>query len=291
MNSMNRTPLLLMVVSSFLSGAGWICSKEVIAELPPFAFVGSRFLCAALLLLPLAWLREPLPTPPQLLRASGSGILLSISFLLWVTALSQSEALGSGAFVMSLAPLIAPIAAWAIFKAKPTYHYWITLPLAIIGLLLLASGTQWGVSISLYWFLGAATTMGIQLAVHRQLAQSIPPTWLTTIQLSVIGVLGLSLSLLFEKMPESVSSSTWLWFLASVLLATSMRYQLLTLALRQMTTAHASLLMLLEPVATLVCSILFYGESLSGTKLAGAALVIGALVFNQLPGMIRASRR
>ncbi len=285
---MNRTPLLLMVLVTLLAAAGWLFSKEAIRELPPAAFIGSRFLLAALLLLPLAWLREPPPTRAQLVRAAGCGTLLGASLLLWVTAISQSDALGSGAFIMSVATLMAPLAAWGAFRAKPGRHYWLTLPIAIAGLLLLSSSTHWGVSLSLFWFLAAATTLGIQLAVHRHFAQSIAPTWLTCIQLAMTGLLGTLLSLLTEQWPEAgVSHGIWGWFAASVLIATTLRYWLLTHALSKMTTAHAALMMLLEPVWTLILSTLFYSEPLGGAKLAGAGLVLGALVLYQLPLLLR----
>ncbi len=285
---MNRTPLLLMVLVTLLAAAGWLFSKEAIRELPPAAFIGSRFLLAALLLLPLAWLREPPPTRAQLVRAAGCGTLLGASLLLWVTAISQSDALGSGAFIMSVATLMAPLAAWGAFRAKPGRHYWLTLPIAIAGLLLLSSSTHWGVSLSLFWFLAAATTLGIQLAVHRHFAQSIAPTWLTCIQLAMTGLLGTLLSLLTEQWPEAgVSHGIWGWFAASVLIATTLRYWLLTHALSKMTTAHAALMMLLEPVWTLLLSTLFYSEPLGGAKLAGAGLVLGALVLYQLPLLLR----
>ncbi|OEC41241.1 DMT family transporter [Aeromonas sp. DNP9] len=285
---MNRTPLLLMVLVTLLAAAGWLFSKEAIRELPPAAFIGSRFLLAALLLLPLAWLREPPPTRAQLLRTAGCGTLLGASLLLWVTAISQSDALGSGAFIMSVATLMAPLAAWGAFRAKPGRHYWLTLPIAIAGLLLLSSSTHWGVSLSLFWFLAAATTLGIQLAVHRHFAQSIAPTWLTCIQLAMTGLLGTLLSLLTEQWPEAgVSHGIWGWFAASVLIATTLRYWLLTHALSKMTTAHAALMMLLEPVWTLILSTLFYSEPLGGAKLAGAGLVLGALVLYQLPLLLR----
>ncbi|MFQ1894031.1 DMT family transporter [Aeromonas veronii] len=288
---MNRTPLLLMVLVTLLAAAGWLFSKEAIRELPPAAFIGSRFLLATLLLLPLAWLREPPPTRAQLVRAAGCGTLLGASLLLWVTAISQSDALGSGAFIMSVATLMAPLAAWGAFRAKPGRHYWLTLPIAIAGLLLLSSSTHWGVSLSLFWFLAAATTLGIQLAVHRHFAQSIAPTWLTCIQLAMTGLLGTLLSLLTEQWPEAgVSHGIWGWFAASVLIATTLRYWLLTHALSKMTTAHAALMMLLEPVWTLLLSTLFYSEPLGGAKLAGAGLVLGALVLYQRPLLLRSAR-
>ncbi|WP_429062584.1 DMT family transporter [Aeromonas veronii] len=288
---MNRTPLLLMVLVTLLAAAGWLFSKEAIRELPPAAFIGSRFLLAALLLLPLAWLREPPPTRAQLVRAASCGTLLGASLLLWVTAINQSDALGSGAFIMSVATLMAPLAAWGAFRAKPGRHYWLTLPIAIAGLQLLSSSTHWGVSLSLFWFLAAATTLGIQLAVHRHFAQSIAPTWLTCIQLAMTGLLGTLLSLLTEQWPEAgVSHGIWGWFAASVLIATTLRYWLLTHALSKMTTAHAALMMLLEPVWTLLLSTLFYNEPLGGAKLAGAGLVLGALVLYQLPLLLRSAR-
>ncbi|MGE6106261.1 DMT family transporter [Aeromonas sobria] len=296
---MNRAPLLLMILVTLLAAAGWLFSKEAIGELPPAAFIGSRFLLAALLLLPLAWLREPPPSRSQLLRAAGCGTLLGASLLCWVTAISQSDALGSGAFIMSVATLMAPLAAWAAFKARPGRHYWLTLPVAIAGLLLLSSSTHWGethpgqtaVSLSLFWFLAAAATLGVQLAVHRHFAQSIPPTWLTCIQLAVTGLLGALLSLSTEQWPASgISHGIWGWFAASVLIATTLRYWLLTHALSKMTTAHAALLMLLEPAWTLILSTLFYGEPLGPAKLAGAGLVLGALVLYQLPLLLRSRK-
>ncbi|MGL5288298.1 MAG: EamA family transporter, partial [Aeromonas sp.] len=65
------------------------------------------------------------------------------------------------------------------------------------------------------------------------------------------------------------------------------RYWLLTHALSQMTTAHAALMMLLEPIWTLMLSTLIYNEPLGIAKLTGAALVLGALVLYQLPLLLR----
>ncbi|MEW7864613.1 DMT family transporter [Aeromonas diversa] len=280
---MPRAAFLLMLLTTLLAAAGWLFSKEAIRELPPAGFIGSRFLLASLLLLPVAQYREGGITRGALQRAATCGVLMGCSLLLWVTAISQSDALGSGAFIMSIATLMAPLAAWAAFQARPGRRYWATLPLAIAGLILLSRSTQWGVSLSQLWFLAAATMLGTQLAVHRHFAQSISPTWLTCIQLAVTGLLGILLSLVTESWPTTISTGIWGWFSASVLLATTLRYLLLTLALRQMSTAHAALLMLLEPVWTLILSVLLYQEPLGALKLAGVALVLSALTLYQLP--------
>ncbi|MND97601.1 hypothetical protein D3C80_899250 [compost metagenome] len=48
--------------------------------------------------------------------------------------------------------------------------------------------------------------------------------------------------------------------------------------------------MLLEPVWTLILSTFFYDEPLGPAKLAGAGLVLGALVLYQLPLLLRSRK-
>jgi drug/metabolite transporter (DMT)-like permease len=43
---------LLLVVATLIAASGWIFSKEAIAYLPIFGFIGLRFLLASICLLP-----------------------------------------------------------------------------------------------------------------------------------------------------------------------------------------------------------------------------------------------
>lgn len=36
---------LLLVVTTLLAAGGWVFSKQAIQELPPFGFIGLRFIC------------------------------------------------------------------------------------------------------------------------------------------------------------------------------------------------------------------------------------------------------
>ncbi len=112
---------------------------------------------------------------------------------------------------------------------------------------------------------------------------------LTTLQLFVGGILGILLSLLFETIPTQVSLITWQWFALSVLLATSLRYLMQTVGQKHATPANAAILMLLEPIWTLLLSVLIYEESMPINKVLGCALLFFALLFYRLGNRLKSN--
>ncbi|MGB5446621.1 MAG: EamA family transporter, partial [Psychromonas sp.] len=53
--SQDKRADLLILCTTILAAAGWIFSKQAIQGLPPFGFIGLRFLCASLLLVPFCY--------------------------------------------------------------------------------------------------------------------------------------------------------------------------------------------------------------------------------------------
>ena len=121
--------------------------------------------------------------------------------------------------------------------------------------------------------------VAIHFNVNSCLAQRIPPLLLTSIQLFVTGLMGVVASLNLETWPEQVNIDIWSWFAMSVLIATSLRYVMLTTGQKYTTASNAAIIMLLEPVWTVVLSILWYGEQMPMNKLLGCSLILSALLF------------
>ena len=98
-------------------------------------------------------------------------------------------------------------------------------------------------------------------------------------------------SALFEAVPVSVDASIWGWFAASAVLATSLRYVMQTLGQKHSNPGNAALIMLLEPIWTVILSILWYGEQLSANKLLGCSLILLALIFYRTDGRLLRLKR
>ncbi|GLR74388.1 DMT family transporter [Aliivibrio sifiae] len=269
----------ILIITTLLAGAGWVFSKQAIQELPPFGFIGIRFILASLCLLPFCFGALKKALWQDCVRSMGVGVLLSAALFCWIHAISISDTLGEGAFIMSLSMLFVPLLAWPLFGNRPPRAFWLSLPVAVSGLFLLAWNDGWNVSASQLWFIFAAVGLATHFNFNSKYSASLPPILLTTLQLFMVGCLGVVLSLFLETWPQEVSLVTWKWVLLSVLLATSLRYLLQTIGQKWVTPTNAAILMLLEPIWTMLLSVWIYDESMPLNKLIGCGLLLLSLVF------------
>ncbi len=216
---------------------------------------------------------------------------MGCALLVWVYAVSVSDTLGEGAFIVSLSMIIVPIVAWLLFKDRPKRAFWVAMPIAVAGLAFLSLKGGWQSSTGQVWFLASAGLLALHFNVNSKLAKSMPALVLTCIQLFIAGVLAIASSALFESVPEFVPMPIWGWFAASAILATSLRYVMQTLGQKGLNPANAALIMLLEPIWTVILSIVWYGEQLSANKMIGCTLILISLLYYRTDGRLFKRRR
>lgn len=270
---------LFLIITTFLAAAGWVFSKEAIQELPLFSFIGIRFILASLCLLPFCFSALRKARWQDCVRSMGVGMLLSTAIFSWIYAVSISDTLGEGAFIMSLSMLFVPLLAWPLFGARPPRAFWVSLPFAFAGLFLLSWNDGWEIAPSQLWFIAAAIGLATHFNFNSKYSASLPTILLTTLQLFMVGCLGVVLSLFFETWPQNVSPITWKWVFLSVLLATSLRYLMQTLGQKSVNPTNAAILMLLEPILTMILSVLVYNEAMPLNKFVGCAILLSSLFF------------
>ncbi|WP_417883482.1 DMT family transporter [Vibrio rumoiensis] len=276
MNQETKATLILICTTIF-AGLGWIFSKQAIMGLPPFAFIGTRFIAASILLLPFCYKQLFKLTRTQIINSASVGILMSCALLTWVTAISVTDTLAEGAFISSLAMLFAPLVGWALFKQKPIRMFWISLPFAILGLGFLSLSNGYHHSPSQIWFLISAFMLAFHFNFNAKYAQSVPSLVLACIQLFVVGVIGTIASLILEEWPEHVSETTWMWLALSTIVATSLRYVMQTMGQKLTTSGNAAIIMILEPVWASSLSVVFYGDDMPAGKVIGCTLILWSL--------------
>ena len=183
---------LYLLFATLLAGVGWIASKLVVLEMPGPVFIGVRFVVASLILLPFCihYIRKL--SFKQILSLCGVGLLLSASLQVWVFAVSVTETLSEGAFIMSLAMIIAPFVSWVLFRVKPNRAFWMSFPIAIIGMLLLTLTNGWHVEQSQLYFLLASMLLSIHFVMNKRVITNIKPIASICVQLFIVGVSGLA---------------------------------------------------------------------------------------------------
>ena len=275
---------LLLICATFIAALGWMFSKEAIAYLPIFGFIGLRFILASICLLPFCYRHFFRVKIKDLIKGFSVGILLGSAILLWIYAVSISDKLGEGAFIMSLSMLLVPLIAWPLFGNKPTGSFWYSLPFAVTGLALLSVADEWNQSSHQLWFMLAAIMLAVHFNFNSRYAQRIPVLLLTCIQLCSIGIMGLVVSIFFEVWPVTVPNSTWGWFGLSVIVATSLRYAIQTKGQKSTNTSNAAIIMILEPIWVFIISVLWFTETMCLYQVIGCSLILLSILINRRVG-------
>lgn len=278
-----RGELILLLVT-LIAASGWFFSKAALTEFPVMGFIGWRFLLAFLLYLPFAYSSLTNLSKPQFLRSSAVGFCYVLYLTLWIFGLVNSPHFGEGAFLVSLSMLIVPLLAWLFFREKPHKIFWLCFPIALLGLYLLAiSKGEFSFSLGSLIFLSSSLAGAIYFVLNNRFAKNIPVLPLTTLQVGVVGLYCSLYSVFFEQYPEQISLQSWLWFAASVLIATNARMLLQTWGQKQCDVGNAAIIMILEPVWTMILSLIFLGEHLTWLKALGCSAIFIALVLYRLP--------
>lgn len=197
---------LLLIAATVIAACGWIFSREAIAGMPVFAFLGLRFFFAALLLLPFC--RGFRPQKQHWPKLIISGLWFALNLCLWIYSVSTTASLGEGAFIMSLSMMFVPLTAWVMMKVRPPRAWWECLPIAVVGLGLLSLHMPIAFHPSQGWFLLTALVQSIWFCYTSRCAREVPLIPLTTVQLAITGIVGLTISAAVERWDQPMTLPT-----------------------------------------------------------------------------------
>ncbi|PKH04393.1 EamA family transporter [Psychromonas sp. MB-3u-54] len=266
-----------LLLATLLAAVGWIASKSVVVEMPGDIFIAARFLIASLILFPFCYRNVLSLNTNQVISACAVGLVLALSMQVWVYAVSITNSLSGGAFIMSLAMIIAPFTSWLFFQTRPNKAFWLALPVAIIGMMLLTLSNGWHVEKSQWYFLLASALISVYFVFNKKVTKDVKPLVSICLQLFTVGISSAIFVSLTQHAPYELSNSVIGWFIVSTIVATSLRYLLQAVGQYSVNIETASLIMILEPIWTLILSITMLGETVEPQKIIGASVIFLSL--------------
>lgn len=269
----------LLLLVTLCAGAGWIFSKEALGALPPVFFIAVRFLVGGLLLALAAPAADRRAWRRSLWPAFAIGSLICGSMMCWIVALHLTTALGVGAFLTCLGPLMVPFAGLLLFRQKLSGRIWLALLIALPGIALLVGNgfREWRLEAGQLWFFGAAAIFAFYFSLNNRFAADQPVVLFAAMQMMAVGLLALPVSLWLEPWPAALDAPAWTWLALSILIPTCLRFLLQNYAQRLAYSPNGGLIMLMEPVWAALFSALWYGETMTLAQMGGALLILLAL--------------
>jgi len=243
----------------------------------------------------LAWLERRRGAAPMTARsrwlARLSGLFLAAVLVLWSHAIDDIGA-GLSTVIDNLQVVLVPFAAWAVLGERPHRRLLIALPVMVGGLVLIgglagtggygthpALGTAFGTGVGILYtayilMLRQATAPGI-LTEEGERAPVAAPLYEATLG-AAAGSLVLGLALRDFRLGPAWPDLAWLIVLA--LTSQVIGWLLITMSMPRLPAWLVSVLLLFQPLGSLLLGATFLGERPSPLQLAGAAVMLAGIV-------------
>jgi len=262
------------------------------AEVSPSTGTVFRALFGLPLLGFVAWLehRRYGRLPARTVRlAALAGVFFAGDLMFWHHAIGAVGA-GLATVLGNLQVLVVGIVAWLAFGERPSRSTFLALPVVLLGVALISGaigGGAYGADPGLGVVLGLATALcygGYLLIIRRggsDLRRPAGPVAIATLSTAVVATIAGTLIGDLDPTP-AITSLAWLALLG--LTSQSLGYLLISLSLPRLPAVLTSIILLAQPVVSVVLAIVLLSEAPSPTQLIGVGLVIGGIAIATLGG-------
>ena len=280
----------ISLVSGPLLGST-VLTKAALDLIPPFTY-GLRFIIAAVSRAGLL-AENYKATRQDLFAGSLVGFFLCAGFAFQTVGLLHTTPAKSG-FITGTSVVIVPFLYILITRKSPGWFSFAGGFMATVGLFLLSGASfkpELGDALTFICaIIFAAHVVALGVFAPRQ-----DPVILTILQMAFTGVGSLVLALFFEPVSGMFSHPPLIWgaILYAVLFCTIGAFLTQTTAQRFTLPTHAALILSTEAVFAGIFSFLFWSESFTMQKLAGALLIFAGIALTELKPVLeaRAARR
>ena len=229
------------------------------------------------------------PLPGRTVRlALIAGVFFAGDLIFWHHAI---EAVGAGLATVlgNLQVIVVGLVAWLLLGERPSRAVFTALPIVLVGVILISGlidADAYGRDPSLGVVLGVLTAICyaayllIIRGVGRDLRRPAGPVALSTGATAGAAIVFGTATSTFQPLPP-VESLAWLVLLG--VSAQSAGYLLISISLPRLPAVLTSIILLAQPVATVVLAMILLAETPSIGQLTGVALVVGGIAVATVP--------
>jgi drug/metabolite transporter (DMT)-like permease len=272
----NRLLIPRMIVGIVAVSFGAIFVRFA-SEASPLAISAWRLTIAALVLLPVAWIRKPHTLTPRMIGwCVASGGALALHFVLWISSLSYTSVASSVLFVTTH-PLFVGLGSFLLWKERPTRALVAGAMFALLGGGLIAFGDVHLAGEALrgdLLALGGGLMAAVYFMIGRHVRQTVSATEYVAVTYGAAALFVLAACAATRTQLAGFSMTTVGFLVLLGLVPQLLGHSTFNWALKHLPASRVSVFILGEPVGSTLLALLFFGEIPSGLNLGGAALIL-----------------
>lgn len=272
---------LALLSATLIWGCSFVIVKNTVDVFPPNILLGIRFSVAAVILALVFLPKLKLIDWGYIWQGSVLGVLLFTSYWFQTVGITDTTP-GKNAFLTATYCVIVPFLFWITDKKRPDRYNLIAAFLCLGGIGLVSLDSQLTVSFGD----GMSLTCGVFYAAHiiavARFTQKRDVFLLTTIQFAFAGIVAGTIGLIFEPLPTQVDSGAIFGMVYLAVFATAVALLLQNVGQKYTEPSAASLILSLESVFGVICSLILYeGEQMNLPIGIGFLLIFIAIVISE----------
>lgn len=178
-------------------------------------------------------------------------------------------------------PIFVVAVSWVLFKKRPRRNVFIALPFTLAGIAITAGQVSGGSGTAITLVMVSSFLFSFYILALDRASRGVGLITNVTV-LSIGTAIGYWIVCLTPITPLEArfpdDTRTWVLITTLAVFGTTAPFLFSVAGLTRLEASTYSVITTIEPVLGIIVAVLFLGESMSATRLIGAALVIGALV-------------
>jgi drug/metabolite transporter (DMT)-like permease len=270
-------------------GLTFVMVQDAIELLPAMAFLGYRFLPAALLVA-VVFHRQLRELSPAGWRAGlAMGAFLTAGYVFQTLGLEETTASNTG-FITGLVVVVTPLLGWAFLRDRLPAIAWAGAGVSAVGLYLL-SGAGGGFTLRGDGLvLLCAVAFAAHILVTARGVRDHHVGALLVVQLGVCGVVCLAIAAVAGDLEAPEGYTVWSALIVTALVASALGFFVQSYAQQHAPPARTALILASEPAFAGFFGYVLADERLSAVSWLGAALILASIVAVELVPRLRPPR-
>lgn len=280
MNRQTKANLALLGVS-MLWGSSFVLSKNTLEHLQTFNFLAIRFILSGLICSLLFYQKMRTVNRRTLLHVTIIGTVLFVGYGLWAYGLNFTTASKSG-FIIGFSVVIVPLLSAVLLKKVPSRPSVAGALVALAGLALLSLDGTTPLQKGDLFTLAAAFMFALHIITIGKFTLTADSFALAIIQISVVGLLSLPVTLIWEAPIIPSSGAVWLNLSLLIVLSTAVAYIVMNHIQKYTTPTQTALIFTTEPVFAAIFAFLLLGETLKPQGMVGSVLILCGMIIAEM---------
>ena len=276
-----RQAELSLIAVTVVWGLTFSMVKKTLDVMPPFVFMSYRFVLAFIVVAAVCGKRITRIDKGTAAAGLLLGVFLYGAYSFQTFGLQHTTA-GNAGFITGLFVVFVPILSTLILRKRPNLQSIFSVIIATIGLGLLSLQPGLKVNSGDLLVLACAFTYSLHIIYMDRFVQRYDLLLLTLLQMGVVAVLQTGSALIFEDFQFPTGGYAWLTIIVCGVFASAIAFFVQAWAQREISPVRTSVVLIMEPVFSVLFGMILLGETLTWRGWLGCALMLAGMLVTEI---------